>query len=238
MALSPAGNHVAFVGSRGGIRQVYLRTLDSLEAKPIPGTEGAQCTPFFSPDGQWLGFYVPGKLKKVSVQGGITGTPIELSNATGIFGATWGDDDTIIFAAPGGGLMKISAAGGAAEPITTVDSAKGETGHRYPSLLPGSKAVVFAVSTGGQAGDSQIVAQRLDTGERRVLVQGGAYPHYVSTGHLVYVRAARMMAVPFDVGGLEVTGAPVPLAEEDVRQSGQGAAQFGFSRFGSLVYVP
>lgn len=237
MALSRDGSQVAFVARRGNTRQVYLRALDSLDAKPIPGTEGAQCTPFFSPDDQWLGFYVPGTLKKVSIQGGTPGAPISLCNAPGILGATWGDDDTIIFGPDGRGLVKVSAAGGTPQPITTVDSQKGETGHRFPVLLPGNKAVIFTVGKGGRSDDAQIVAQRLDTGERHVLIEGGTYPNYVPTGHLVYVRQGKMMAVPFNAERLEVTGAPMPLAEQ-VRQSGQGAAQFGFSRLGSLVYVP
>ncbi|MGH9784258.1 MAG: TolB family protein [Terriglobia bacterium] len=235
MAISPAGNYVAFLGTRGNTRQLYLRALDSLEAKPIPGTEGALCTPFFSPDGQWLAFYVQGYLKKVFLEGG---TPVTLSNATGMVGASWGDDGTIVFSELSkSGIEKISAAGGTPQNITQVDPSKGEANHRYPVLLPGSKAMLFAIGLSGRGKDVEIVVQRLDTGERRVLIQGGTYPSYVPTGHLVYVREGEMMAVPFDLKRLEVTGTPVPVAEA-VRQSGMGASQFGLSALGSLVYVP
>ena len=97
--------------------------------------------------------------------------------------------------------------------------------------------MLFAIGLNGRGNEAQIAVQRLDTGERRVLVLGGTYPSYVPTGHLVYVREGQMMAVPFDLKRLEVTGAPLPVAEA-VRQSGTGAAQFGLSALGSLVYVP
>ena len=235
MAFSPEGNHVAFLGSRGGIDQLYVRALDSLEAKPIPGSEGAFCTPIFSPDGQWLAFYANGELKKVSLSGG---PPVTLAKFPGPHGVSWGPDDTIIFADPSrGALRKVSAAGGTPQSITTVDPSKGETGHKWPAHLPGGKALLFAVLKGGSPDDAQIVVQRLDTGERKVLVEGGTFPKYVPTGHLVYLRAGTMMAVPFDAERLEVVGLPMAVTEE-VRQSGQGAAQFALSSLGSLVYVP
>ena len=235
MALSPAGNQVAFVASQGGISQVYVRALDSPEAKPLPGTEGTYCTPIFSPDGQWLTFFVEGKLKKVSLQGG---PPVTLANASGVNGVSWGSDDNIVFSDPSvGGLQKVPAAGGAPQMITTVNSGKGEIAHKWPAHLPGGKALLFAVLKGGRPDEAEIVAQRLDTGERKVLVQGGTYPGYVPTGHLVFVRAGTLMAVPFSLERLETTGAPAPVAE-NVMQSGQGAAEFSLSPFGSLVYVP
>ncbi len=235
VALSPAGNRVAFLGTHGGTRQLFLRDLDSLEAKPIPGTEGAFCTPIFSPDGQWLAFYAQGSLKKVSLQGG---APITLASINGMLGASWGTDDSIVFGNDvSSSISKVSAAGGTPQNITHVDPSKGEGNHRYPFLLPGAKAMLFAVGLNGRGNEAQIAVQRLDTSERKVLVQSGTYPSYVPTGHLVYIREGEMMAVPFDRGRLEVTGAPVPLSEA-VRQSGQGAAQFGLSALGSLVYVP
>ena len=235
MAISPAGNRVAFLGNRGGTNQLYVRAIDSPAAKPIPGTEAAFCTPIFSPDGQSLAFYADGKLKKVSLQGG---PPVTLANASGLHGMSWGPDDTIIFADTSvGGLQTVSATGGTPEFVTTVDASKGETGHKWPAHLPGGKAVLFAVLKGGRPDDAQIVVQRLDTGERKVLVEGGTYPKYVPTGHLVFSRAGMMMAVSFDPERSEVTGPPAAVAE-DVQQSGQGAGQYALSNRGSLVYIP
>jgi len=212
-----------------------LRSLDSLEAKPIPGTEGASCTPFFSPDGQWLGFYSQGYVKKVSLQGG---TPVTLFSVSGLVGANWGRDGTIVFASPNfDGIGKVSASGGKVENITHVDVNNGEANHRYPVLLPGGKAMLFAIGLSGGGDQVQIAVYRFETGERRVLIKDGTYPIYVPTGHIVYIREGQMMAVPFDLRKLEITGSPVPIAET-VRESGFGAAQFALSDLGSLAYVP
>jgi len=209
--------------------------MDSPDARAIPGTEGTFCTPVFSPNGQWLAFFSDGRLKKVSLQGG---SPTTLANVGGVHGLSWGPDDTIVFSDPFlGGLQRVSAAGGTPEFITTVDAGKGETGHKWPAHLPGGKSLLFAVLKGGRPDDAEIVVQQLATGERKVLVEGGTYPKYVPTGHLVFTRAGTMMAIPFDAQQLEVKGAPAPVAE-NIMQSGQGAAEFALSSLGSLVYVP
>jgi serine/threonine-protein kinase len=235
VTLSPSGNSVVFLGVREGQRQLYLRNLDAQEAKSIAGTEGAACTPFFSPDSQWIGFIADGKLKKVSVNGSAA---VVLANIAGINGASWEIEDTIIFARGGPqGLQKVPAAGGTPEPVTTLDSATGETGHRWPQVLPGGNKVLFAATVGDNIDDSRIVAQDLRTGERRTLVQGGTFPHYVPTGHVVYVQKGTLMAVAFDAEKMETSGSPLP-AGENVAESGQGAAQYGFSHLGSFVYVP
>jgi Tol biopolymer transport system component len=215
-----------------------VRALDSPEAMPMTGTEGAYCTPTFSPDGQWLAFFDFGasELKKIALQGGPS---LTLTKADGILGATWGGDDVIVYAEvnPTSGLQRISSAGGTPVSLTKVDAIKGETAHRWPAFLPGGKALLFAIEKGNNADDAQIVAQRLDTGQRQVLVQGGTFPRYVPAGYLVYVRGGRLMAVPFDVGRLQVRGQAIAVSEE-VHESGFGASQFGLSSQGSLVYVP
>ena len=203
----------------------------------MAGTEGAYCTPIFSPDGQSLAFFdvIAQELKKITAQGG---PPLTLVKAGGILGATWGGNDEIIYAdieAPG--LRKIPSAGGTPVSLTKVDASKGETAHRWPAFLPGGKAFLFAIENGQNPDNAQIVAQRLDTGQRRVLVQGGTYPQYVSAAYVAYVRGGKLMAVPFDVRGLQVQGQPIPVSE-DVQESGFGASQFGLSSQGSLVYVP
>ena len=203
----------------------------------MAGTEDAYCTPLFSPDGQWLAFFSTDaqELKKISIQGG---PPATLVKARGLNGATWGSDDTIIYASQvNTGLQRVSSAGGTPEWITHVDSTKGETAHRWPVFLPGGKAFLFAIEKGSSPDDAQIVVQRLDTGQRRPLVQGGTFPQYAPAGYLVYVHRGTLLAVPFDVDRLQVKGPAVPVAE-NVRESGNGAAQFGLSPQGSLVYVP
>jgi serine/threonine protein kinase/Tol biopolymer transport system component len=233
VALSPTGTHLAYVASRGSMSRIFLHRMDNLQDEPISGTERA-LGPFFSPDGQWLGFFADGKLMKISIGGG---APTVLCDAPIGFGAVWGIDNTITFAPTGGsGLMQVSAAGGAPREITKLNAEKGEFSHRWPDLLPGGKTLLFTVSATGSWDDAQIVAQSLETGERHVLVAGGTCPHYLPTGHLVYARGGSLMAVPFDITYQKVTGPPMVVLSK-VWESIEGAAQFSLSPLGHIVYV-
>jgi Tol biopolymer transport system component len=232
LVLSPDGSHLAYVATRGSGSQLYLRSMDSLEARPIPGTEGANA-PFFSPDGQWLGFMAGGKLMKVSVNGGAVVTLCNLVNQGIPNGASWGDEGTIIFSSGGGGpIQQVVDAGGAAQPLTRLE--KGENSHRWPEFLPGSKALLFA---GGTVISSNIGVHAISKGDRRDLVQGGTSPHYAASGHLVFAQSGTLMAVPFDPQRLEVRGAPVPVIEGVTQSAFTGATQYSFSDTGTLVYV-
>jgi eukaryotic-like serine/threonine-protein kinase len=235
LAMSPDGTRLVYVGNRGGSRQLYVRPLDRFEATPIPGTEGAE-TPFFSPDGQWVGFFADGKLKKVSLSGGVVMT---LCSAPENRGASWGPDDTIIFAPSITlGLFRVSAAGGTPRPLTFLDRKKGDLFHRWPEILPGNRAALFTISTGGSSDKARIGVLSLETGETTRLVEGGTYARYVPSGHLVYARAGELLAVPFDLKRLEVTGPPVTILKGVSMHPIAGAAQFSFSGDGSLAYVP
>ena len=234
LALSPDGSRIAFVSASEGGRQIYVRALDSTESKAIPGTEGAE-SPFFSPDGNWLGFAAGGNLLKVSLAGG---TPLTICKAANPRGVSWGDNDTIIFAPGFGseGLSHVSAAGGKPEAFTSKEAAAEDEAHRWPQVLPGGRAVLFTAWS-RNIDDAQIVVQRLDTRERRVVLRGGTYARYVRNGQLVYASAGTLMAVPFDLARLETTGKPIPVAQ-GVSLTTEGAAQFDVSQTGSLVYLP
>ena len=236
MTFSPSGNAIVFLGTRDGQRQLYFRELNAQEARPIAGTEGAFCTPFFSPDGQWIGFLADGKLKKASVNGGAV---VVLADMPGISGASWEIEEAIILSPGPGtrGLQRVPTAGGAPEQVTTLDTASGEKSHLWPQVLPGGNIVLFAASSSENVDENRIVAQDLRTGEQRTLVQGGTFPHYVPTGHVVYVQKGILMAVEFDPETMEVRGSPRQV-RENVMESGQGAAQYGVSHLGSFVYVP
>jgi serine/threonine protein kinase/Tol biopolymer transport system component len=230
LALSPDGAHLAYVARQASTQQIYLRPMDSLEARPIPGTEGA-FNPFFSPDGRWLGFFSSGKLKKVSISGGAV---LTLGDAASLRGASWGSTGTIVFApTPTSVLQQMSDAGGVSQPLTSFE--KGETSHRWPEFLPGGRAVLFGPGTA--ASYAHIAVQMIGTSERRNLVQGGTNPHYAESGHLVYAQLGNLMAARFDTERLVVTGTPVPVLE-GVMQSTTGAAQYSFSDNGALAYVP
>jgi Tol biopolymer transport system component/predicted Ser/Thr protein kinase len=233
VALSPDGTHLAYVARQSGSQQLYLRALDNLEARPIPGTEAA-INPFFSPDGQWVGFFAGGKLKKVSVSGG---PALSLGDATNPRGASWGNQGTIIFAPTTVSVVQqVSDGGGATQPLTRPE--KGEASHRWPEFLPGGKAVLFAASpTSGSWINAQIAVQSVGTGERRNLIQGGMFPRYAPSGHLVYAQGGNLMAMPFDPQRLTATGAAVPVVEGVLQSASSGAAQYGLSATGSLVFV-
>jgi Tol biopolymer transport system component/predicted Ser/Thr protein kinase len=234
VALSPDGTHLAYVATQGGTQQLYLRAMGSLEPKAIPGTEGA-VNPFFSPDGQWLGFFAGGRLKKVSVSGG---TALTLGDASIPLGASWGSQEIIVFAPTNNGvLQQVSDAGGARQPLTRFE--KGEISHRWPDFLPGTKAVLFSAGSNPiNWTNTQVAVQSLGTGERRNLIQGATQPRYAPSGHLVYAQGGSLMAVLFDPQRLAVTGAAVPVVEGILQSPSRGAAQYSFSATGSLVYVP
>ncbi len=233
IALSPDGTHLVYVAVQGGRQQLYLRTMDSLEATPILGTEGA-AHPFFSPDGQWLGFFANQKLKKISVRGGAAQT---LADATLSNGASWRSQGTIAFsAATSSFLQQVPEAGGEPQELTHLEA--GEVSHRWPEFLPGGKAMLFAASTSSFSwSNSRIAVQSIGTGARQYLQQAGSQPHYASSGHLVYAQGSTLMAVPFDAQSLAVTGPAAPVVEGVLQSPSSGAAQYSISVTGSLVYI-
>ena len=228
VALSPDGTRLVYSANE----QLYLRAMDQMEATPVRGTEGGARSPFFSPDGEWVGFWVGGQLKRVAIRGG---APVSLCEAQNPWGARWGADDTIVFGQRGAGIMQVSADGGTPEVLVAVDGT-GEVAHG-PQVLPGEEAVLFTLGDGTNWDDAQIVVHSLETGERKVLIEGRD-ARYVPTGHLVYVLDGTLLAVPFDVDELEVTGGPVPMVEGVMTgTAASGAAQFSVSDTGALVYV-
>ena len=239
IALSPDGTHLAYVATQEGIDtsapRLYLRTMDNPEARPIPGTETAS-TPFFSPDGQWVGFFSRNKMKKVSVSGGAI---ITLCDASGIYrGASWGSNGTIVFNLNGIlGLSEVPASGGIPKSLTSPNSASGESLLAWPEFLPGARSVLFAAGRGPTLGTSaHIVVRSEQTGERRELI-GGSSPRYASTGHLIYAQSGTLMAVPFDEKRLTLTNSPTPVLENIWQSPVYGMAQYSFSDTGSLIYL-
>jgi len=233
IALSPDGSRLVYVARHGDSDyRLYMRAINRFEATPILGTEGAS-NPFFSPDGQSVGFSAEGKLKKVSLSGG---APLTLCSAPAMRGATWDPDDTIIFTpSTGSGLYRVSAGGGTPTPVAVPDRKKGEVSYRWPEVLPGGRALLFTILAGA---DMRIGVLLLETGERRVLVEGGTYPQYVPPGYLVYARAGGLQAVPFDLRRLAVTGPPVSVLEGVAMNPVNGWVKLSSSADGSLAYIP
>ena len=254
IAWSPDGTRLVFVGRDGSVDQLYIRSVDRLEATPLVGTQvqvGRMRidTPFWSADGQWIGFWsgpsgnaAVGEMKKVSLGGG---PPVPVCSTTALFGASWGDDNTIVFASGAqSGLSKVGANGGTPIALTTVDFASGDTSHRLPHVLPGSRVVLYTVQKGTYNWtDTRVVARSLLTDEQHVIAEGAADARYVPSGHVIYVRQGTLIGVPFDVNTLAVTGGPIGIVD-GVRQDADGgtfnetgAADFAVSSTGTLAYV-
>jgi len=231
--LSPDGTRLALVASGADQRRrIYVRSLDQLQATALSGTENAR-HPFFSPDGQWIGFFADGKLKKVSVQGGAA---VMLSDAPNDRGGSWGDDGTIVFAKDNEtALSKISSAGGTPQLLTMLEA--GEITQRWPQVLPGGKAVLFTSGIVGDLEDREIVVYSMASGQRKTLHRGGFHARYLPSGHVAYMHEGTLFAVPFDLQRLEVTGQPAPILEGVVTSPNYGGAQFSFSEAGNLVYL-
>jgi serine/threonine-protein kinase len=224
--------------ARDGTRLVYgsgqsllLRMLDGAEAKRLPGAAGVG--PVFSPDGQWIAYYANNeKLRKIPVTGG---TPIDICDAPGQRGRTWGDDDTIVFGTLDGGLMRVTAGGGTPYVLTAPDRRKGEIAHQWPQFLPGAGAIVFTINTGGSYEAARIAVLDLKHRSYRTVVDGAAQGRYVPSGHLVYARSATLFAAPFDVRRLVITGPEAPVIE-DLDVGIGGITRYAFSNSGLLVY--
>jgi len=237
-AISPDGSQIVFVASvPGKPQQLYLRPMDQQMAAPIPGTENAS-QPFFSPDGQWVGFFALGKMSKVSLHGG-PATP--LCDAPTPHGAHWATDNMIVYAPNfGSGLLRISSAGGTPQTLTTPNAKEQEISHRWPQVLPGGNYVLFTIqmSSATTFDDARIAVLSLQTGKWRTLLQGGFYARYVPSGHIVYARAGSLMAVSFDLSRMDLTGSPVHV-QEGVATSvlTAGGAEYDVTQSGLLAYV-
>jgi len=235
LALSPDGTHVVYVGNGG--TQLFVRALDALEPVAI-ASGGDVGGPFVSPDGQWVGFFENvTTLRKVAITGG---PPITLARLGAIpRGATWAPDETIIFATSDQttGLQRVSAAGGTPEVLTRPDHAQGEADHLWPEILPGGRAVLFTITTQtGGLETAQVAVRDLRTGTHKMLLRGGSHGRYVASGHLIYVAAGTLRAIPFDPTRLETHGTAVPVLPR-LATTSFGAGDFAVAADGTLVYV-
>ncbi|MBI4460255.1 MAG: PD40 domain-containing protein, partial [Acidobacteria bacterium] len=237
IALSPDGTQMAFAAYKEGKQLLWVRSLDSLEAKPLPGTEGAS-RPFWSPDSRFLGFFADIKLKKIEVAGG---PPQILADASaGITGGTWSREGIIVFAGPSSGgsgqpLFHVSAAGGEATATTVVDTSR-ESRHGSPFFLPDGRHFLFSISS-GRPEIQGIYVGSLDSKEKTRVLGEYSNAAYVPPGYLLFVRQGTLMAQPFDAKKLQLTGEPFSVAEDVYFNALNGEGAFSVSENGALSYL-
>jgi serine/threonine-protein kinase len=236
-AISPDGSRITYVAqqSAADTGQLYIRELDHSSPVALEGVTLA-AAPFFSPDGQWIGFFADGKLKKVSVHGG---APVELATAPGSRGGTWNQDDTIVFTtAFTSPLYRISASGGAPQQITHLDSARLETTHRWPQFLPGGKSFLFTASSNNNFfGQASVQVASLATGEAKVLVENATFGRYLPGGYLAYFSQSTCFVAPFDAQALKLTGPAIPVLQNVDSDISNGGVQFSVSDAGTALYL-
>ena len=225
VAISRDRQRIAYTAENDGAAGLHLRAMDAFEARPVSATEGAG-GPFFSPDGEWVGFFANGNLQKVSWNGELPSTICPISGFAG--GAFWNEDEQIIYSDPTLGLFRVSASGGVPEFLTQPDLEKGEYNLINPQPLPGGDVLLITMRTmNGQ----RFGIHHLETGERRVLGEGSGV-HYVPTGsvgHLVYRHEGSLRAVPFDASKQALLGKSVSIID--------GVGHIAASGSGRLVFV-
>ena len=235
LAVSPDGQYLVYVGRTDSLQQLYLRPIDRFDPVPIPGTVGASL-PFFSPDGDEIGFLASGALQKVRVDGGRVE---KIADVGSIDQASWGAHDSIVFSGFGeqtrGGLWQVASVGGVPELISEPDEERGGSWHADPQVLPDGSSVLFSLGIGNQVRPALLSLSGRTW--KTLSEEGGWGLHYVSPGYILLTRFDELIALPFDPVDGQVTGSAVTVASR-VYTNPRGYALFDVSRSGSLVFVP
>ncbi len=228
--VSPDGRTIAFAADGDGKRLIWVRPLDSLEARPLAGTDGV-LRPFWSPDSRFLAFMAGGKLKKVDIAGG---PPQTICDALNGADGSWSQEGVILLdgrsADP---LWRIPAAGGVRQPLVFGEAKEGGTlGAGWPEFLPDGKHFLFTL---GDAADMMLTVGTLDSTETKPLFKTTSRVQYAEPGYLLFVRERTLVAQKFDLASLTVEGEPVPIGE-DLGSGELGLASFSVSRNNVLVF--
>ncbi|MGO9259373.1 MAG: protein kinase domain-containing protein [Bryobacteraceae bacterium] len=231
-AVSPDGRHLAFAAGSEGKTQIWIRDLNALAARPLPGTDGG-FDPFWSPDSRFVAFFTPGKLKKVDIVGGPALTVCGASNGRG---GSWNQNGVIVFTPSfGNSLSSVPATGGTATPLTTLEESLSETSHRFPWFLPDGRHFLFTARSGDEK-KTAIYVGDLESKERRRLFAAASNAVYTPPGFLLFMRERTVMAQAFDATALRTTGDPFPVAEQVDYAQASIQGQFAVSQTGVLAY--
>jgi eukaryotic-like serine/threonine-protein kinase len=236
-ALSPDGRRLAYVANTSdGKSMLWLRPMNSTLAQPLPGTDGAN-SPFWSPDSRFVGFYAGGKLKKIDASGG---PPVVLCDAGEGRGGSWSRAGVILFTPDRfSAIYRVSAAGGPATPVTTLDRSKNERAHRWPNFLPDGRHFLYVAggpSTPKENPTNAIMVGALDSNESKTLFSNYTNAVY-ALGYLLFLRQHTLMAQPFDAKRLEFKGDPIPIADPVISDESRIHGLFSASENGVLTYV-
>jgi serine/threonine protein kinase len=244
LTISPDGTKLAFIATDASSRdQLWVRALDSETSQMLPGTDNL-IQPFWSPDSRFLAFYAPdGKLKKVAASGGPVQTITESSSGAN---GSWSQDGIILFASavegpregaarPGATIRRVSAAGGASTPVTTLDESRQETAHYWPHFLPDGRHFLY-LALSSRPENSAIFVGSLDSPEKKLLLNALSNVVYVPPGYLLFNREGALMTLPFDAQRLELTGEEILVAEGVQFNPVNTRAAFAVSANGVLVY--
>ena len=236
IAIAPSGRQIAYVaGSVDSSSQIWIRQFGDFTAQPVPGTEGGH-SPFFSPDGQWLGFFANGKLEKISLAGGVP--QVLCSGNSGNGGGTWAPDGTIYFSGGFGALMSVPGDGGDCRQIISPKASTGAVAIGQPNVLPGGESLLVAVENGFGGQQSGVAVLSLKTRKLKTLLQDAVNPKYIAPGYLVFGREGTLWGAPFDAKNLQLAGPAVPLVSGIADNEGGTFEQFSVSEGGMLIYAP
>jgi len=233
VAISPDGSRIVYTASRNGVPQLFMHRLDSLDATPVEGTEGATY-PFFSPDGKQIGYATIGAVKSVSTDGGPSVTICETD--AGFRGATWGPDGAIVIAQHGAlELIHVLAPGGAPQQFAAPDAARGEEAYIQPAMVPGSDIVLYTVQLNG--GHTRVAARRVGGRDAASVAPDGFGPQYLPPGYIIFGQGDRLLAVRFDRTTLQVSGSPIAVQENAFTKITDGIANVAIAADGTTVYA-
>ena len=244
VALSPDGMSLAYTPLPG---PVMVRRLDAVDGQPLKAsdTPGFRSAPMFSPDGSALAYVdgnAPYSWKRPFQKAALAGGPVlKLAEYDMFHGGDWSADGWLYWTARyPGGIVRIRETGGEIEAVTKLDVAGGERSHRFASLLPGGDALIYTVGFEGISNyeDARIDLWDLKTATRKTLIEGAMAATYLSSGHIVYAKGGKLMAVAFDLRRRAVTGTPFEVQDGVMMSRNTGAAHYAVSKRGDLAYVP